>query len=57
MSALTLTMITGSSAAGEAIPPHFQFQTKSKTEDTQRVRMEMFKYMPKVVGKFGCSKI
>jgi hypothetical protein len=56
-SANTTTMITGSTAAGEAIPPHFQFQTKAKTEDTQRVRMDMFQYMPKIVGKFGCSEI
>jgi len=56
-SALTSTMITGSTAAGEAIPPHFQFQTKAKTEDAQRIRMETFKYMPKVVSKFGLSEI
>ena len=42
-SALTSTMITGSTAAGEAIPPHFQFQTKAQMEDAQRIRMEMFK--------------
>ena len=34
-SALTLTMITGSSASGEALPPHFQFQTAAQLDDTQ----------------------
>lgn len=29
-SSLTSTMITGSNAAGEAIVPHFQFQSKAK---------------------------
>ncbi len=40
-SALTLTMITGSSASGEALPPHFQFQTAAQSDDTQRARIEM----------------
>ena len=34
-SALTTTMISGSTVAGEAYPPHLQFQTKVKTTDTE----------------------
>ncbi len=29
------TMITGSKAHGEVIPPHFQFSTNAKNEDTE----------------------
>ena len=36
-SALTTTMISGSTGAGEAYPPHLQFQTKAKTTDTIRL--------------------
>ena len=36
-SSLTTTMITGSNALGEAIPPHFQFQTSAILTETQRV--------------------
>jgi hypothetical protein len=40
-SSLRTTMITGSNAICEAIPPHFQFQTSAKLEDTQQIQMEM----------------
>eukprot|EP00804_Cyclotella_cryptica_P000480 CCRYP_020022-RA/>CCRYP_020022-RA protein AED:0.37 eAED:0.37 QI:0/0/0/1/0/0/2/0/185 len=31
---VSTTMITGSTAAGEPIPPHFQFSTMAQSEDT-----------------------
>ena len=43
----------GSNAAGEALPPHFQYQTKATTEERERVRAEVFRHCPRVVGKFG----
>ena len=49
----TTTMITGSTAAGEALPPHFQFQTAAQSDDTMRLRNEMIEWMPGVSGKFG----
>jgi hypothetical protein len=33
---LTATLVCGSNAAGEALPPHFQFQTKATTDEGQR---------------------
>ena len=36
-SALTKTMISGSNAAGEPIPPHFQFQTAAQTDDAEAI--------------------
>jgi hypothetical protein len=51
-------MITGSTAAGEPVPPHFQFSTAAQSEDTQRVNTKMSTFFPKVKGKFGtdCEK-
>ena len=52
-SALTTTMIGGSNALGEAVPPHFQFQTSAQTTDTMRLRNDLVRFIPKVRGKFG----
>ena len=45
-------MITGINAAGKAIPPHFQFQTKAQTEETQKMRNGLIEFMLYVRGKF-----
>jgi hypothetical protein len=47
------TMITGSNAAGEAIPPHFQFQTSAQSQDTEQCRLEAAAYFRGVWCKFG----
>ena len=52
----TTTMITGSSAVGEAIPPHFQFTTAAQCDETKRLRCDIQSFMPKVRGKFGCEE-
>ncbi len=46
-------MITGSNAAGEAIPPHFQFMTSAQSEDTMQMRMDMAEYFPDILCNFG----
>ncbi len=46
-------MITGSTAAGEAIPPHFQFATAAKSHEKEKIRAEFDRYTVKVKGKFG----
>ncbi len=33
---LTATFVMGSNAAGEALPPHFQYQMKATTEDIEK---------------------
>ena len=55
-SALTTTVITGSTAAGEALPPHFQFTTKATSEERQRLKVEIDQFMPKISGKFGANE-
>jgi hypothetical protein len=47
------TMITGSSAAGEAVPPHFQFPTKSQSAETERLNIEAVAFSHTVTAKFG----
>ena len=54
--ALTTTMIMGSSAAGEAYPPHFQFSTKAKSAETQSLPIENVRFMPSVKGTFGAGE-
>ncbi len=50
---LSTTMITGSTAAGEAIPPHFQFSTAAQSDDTQKFRYETLRFMKDVKGQWG----
>jgi hypothetical protein len=51
-SAQKTTMITGSNAAGEAIPPHFQFMTLAQSNDKMQLRMDMVEYFPDILCKF-----
>ncbi len=52
-SSLSTTMIGGSTAAGEAIPPHFQFSTTAQTSDNMRLQCKLIEFMPSVIGKFA----
>jgi hypothetical protein len=49
---LTDTFISDSNAAGEALPPHFQFQTKPTSGDRERIRSEVFAFTLRVIGQF-----
>ena len=52
----TTTLITDSTALGEALPPHFQFSTKAQTAETDKLRTAFVAHMPNVVGNFGLGK-
>ncbi len=52
-SALTTTMISGSTAVGEPPPPHFQFQMSAQTDKAEAIRIEAMRYMLDVRGTFG----
>jgi len=52
----TTTMITGSSAAGEAIPPHFQFSTTAQCDANEQCRMDAAAFFPNIRGKFGMDE-
>ncbi len=49
-------MITGISAAGKAIPPHFQFRMTAQHEDNMQCQMEAAAFFPNIHGKFGMDK-
>ncbi len=51
-SSLSTMMITGNSAAGDPIPPHLHFMTKSMSVDS-RVHYNIAKYMPQIREAFG----
>ena len=46
-------MIMGSKAAGEAIPPHFQFQTSAQSQENEQCRLKAAAYFRGVWCKFG----
>eukprot|EP00804_Cyclotella_cryptica_P007399 CCRYP_002608-RA/>CCRYP_002608-RA protein AED:0.30 eAED:0.30 QI:0/0/0/1/0/0/2/0/222 len=50
------TMIAGSTAAGEPIPPHFQFQTHAQSVDTQSININLVTFLPNIIGKFGTEE-
>ena len=52
----TTTMITGSNAWGEALPPHFQFMTSAQTDEGQQIRNECVRYMRRTIGTFGLGE-
>jgi hypothetical protein len=53
---LTSTLITGSTAAGEAFLPHIQYVTKAKTPETMHLDVDVAEHVPRVLGKFGCEE-
>ena len=55
-SSMTTNLITGSTAAREAIPKHFQFPMKAQIAETERLSVELVAYMPHVRGNFGAPK-
>ena len=48
-------MINGSTALGEALPPHFQFVCNAQSDDAMQIRDESVLYVPRIIGKFGCD--
>ncbi len=56
-SSLTLTLITSSTAAGEAFSPHIQYQSKAKSTKTIELNVDVAEFVPQVLGKFGCDEV
>jgi phage terminase large subunit-like protein len=55
-SSLSVTMIAGSNAAGEAFPPHLQFPSKAKSKEQMRLDYDILDHIPQVRGRFGCEE-
>jgi hypothetical protein len=47
-SSFTTTMITGSNAAGDPIPPHLQFQSKAKAKEAMKLQYDITEHMLRV---------
>ena len=54
-SSMTIAMITGLSAAGEPLAPHFQFPTKAKNKENMKIECEVLENMKLAKGQFGCE--
>ncbi len=55
-SSLSVTMIAGSNAAGEAYPPHLLFPSKAKSkEQMPRLDYDILNHIPQVRKRFGHS--
>ena len=52
-SSVTPTLIAGSTAFREPIPPHFQSPSKATKEENEKVRANFVKYTRTIRGKFG----
>jgi hypothetical protein len=52
-SSYTATIIFGSNAAGEPLPPHFQLKSTAQTAETQRLSTEWFKNVHSILVRFG----
>ena len=50
-SSLTSTLITGSTAAGEVLPPHIQFPIKAKSAGTEQINFGCFSVCAKSEGE------
>ena len=50
------TIICGSNAAGEPLPPHIQFSTDASSPENIRMNVEWVEGMPRVYVQFGCGE-
>ena len=55
-SLLSSTMIAGSNAAGEALPPHIQFAMKAQSLEAMHLDFDVVEHVPQVLGRFGCEE-
>jgi len=51
------TVICGSNAAGEALPPHFQLKTLSQSDATEKMSVDWFIHACDVLGQFGMDQV
>lgn len=52
-SGYSATIICGSNAAGDPLPPHFQLKTAAQTVEREKMSVDWFRDAKKVLGKFG----
>jgi hypothetical protein len=52
-----MTMITGSNAFVDPIPPHLQFQSRAKTKEAMKLQYNVTDHMPCMREQFGCAEV
>ena len=55
-SSYSCTLICGSCADGQALPPHFQLCTAAQTVETQAINFDCFLKAPGIKGTWGCGE-
>jgi hypothetical protein len=50
------TIICGSNAAGEPVPPHFQLKTMAQTNDREKLSVDWFCSTKNIIAQFGHSE-
>ncbi len=50
-----MTMISGSTAAGETIPPHLQFLTMAQSKEKMWLQTDIQQFISYIRGTFGRS--
>ncbi|CAJ1927926.1 unnamed protein product [Cylindrotheca closterium] len=56
-SGYSLTFIGGSTASGQALPPHLQFPTSAKIEEREKMRMDIGNHLKFTNGTWGLGKL
>jgi hypothetical protein len=56
-SAYSATIIFGSNAAGEPLPPHFQLKSTAQTAETQRMSTAWFRKTHNILVKYGFNEV
>ena len=51
------TIICGSNAKGEALPPHFQLKTTAQSAEGQRINLDFVANCKSITGKFGFEEM
>jgi hypothetical protein len=47
------TLIFGSNALGQPLPPHFQLKTNTKIEEHIKIRLDVLEHIPKIRAGYG----
>jgi hypothetical protein len=55
-SGYSATIIFGSNAAGEPLPPHFQLKSTAQTAETQRLSTAWFRHTHSILVKYGYNE-
>jgi hypothetical protein len=47
------SLIFGSNALGQPLPPHFQLKTNAKTQERIKIRLDVLEHIPQIYADYG----